>query len=82
MVIMVSRPPVPQTTVITSEFCTVWIHQLVLAKLSNAVLPSNTATTAGAPGGGCQAFRPASGFTSRSWSPTRRQGESWATVLE
>ena len=56
----------PQTTVITSEFCTVWIHQLVLAKLSNAVLPSSTATTAADPGGGCQAFKPARGFTSRS----------------
>ena len=70
----------PQTTVITSEFCTVVIQNVVLAKLSNAVLPSRAATTAGASGGAAR-FKPASGLTSRSWSRTRRQGESWATVL-
>ena len=64
MIIIVSRPPVPHTVAGTVEFCTVWIHQVVLVKLSNAVLPSSAATTAVDPGGGCQAFKPANGLTS------------------
>jgi hypothetical protein len=64
MVIIVSRPPVPHSVAGVVEFCTVWIHQVVLVKLSNAVLPSSAATTAVAPGGAFQAFRPANGLTS------------------
>ena len=41
-----------QTTVVTAELCTVVIQKLVLAKLSNAVLPSRAATTATAAGRG------------------------------
>src|SRR3954469_23181510 len=74
--IMPSRPPVLQTTVGTLDLCTVWIHHEVLAKLSNAVLPSSAATPPTAPAGGRQAVSPASGLTSRSPSPTRRQGDS------
>ena len=64
--IMVSSPPVSQTMVITSEFCTVEIQNEVLAKLSKAVLPSRAATTATAPGGARQWVRWASGLTRRS----------------
>ena len=79
---MVSSPPVSHSTGEASELCTVWIHQLRLAKLSNAVLPSNTATTPTEPTGSSPAFKPARGFTSRRLpSPNRRQGESRATVV-
>ena len=58
------------------------IHQLVLAKLSNAVLPSRTATTAAVPGGARQWLRPASGLTSRQLAadpaPAATAGPPWS----
>ena len=82
MPIMVSSPPVSHSTGEVSELCTVWIHQLRLAKLSNAVLPSSTATTPAEPTGRSAAFKPARGLTSRRLPSTdRRQGDSRATVV-
>ncbi len=77
---MVSRPSVPQATVVSPELCTVVIQKLVLAKLSKAVLPSRAATTATLPGGARQWLRCASGLTSCSWPSVRAQGETCATV--
>jgi hypothetical protein len=54
IMIMTSSPRVFQTTVDTAELCTVAIQNEVLAKLSDAVLPSSAATTATAPGGARQ----------------------------
>ena len=78
--IMEIRPQVSKISG-SRELWTVWIHQVVLAKLSYAVLPSRAATTPTAPRGGDHELRPASGLTSLIVPSTRRQGESWATVL-
>ena len=56
------------------------IQKVVLAKLSNAVLPSSAATTATAPGGERQWLRWARGLTNRRVPRSRAHGEACATV--
>ena len=80
---MTSRPAVAQSTLGTAEDWTVRIHHEVLVKLSNAVLPSSTATTPTAPGGGPpggQAGERVDEAERR--RPSRYHGESRATVVE